>query len=74
MNYILYESDMKKLKGLVSRLDIDMQVEFEKVFNTLTSPFVPLTPDDNCPPEKIMVDRRKFEDMLQDLNKSNFED
>lgn len=73
-NFIITPSDLDKLEKLVSQLDGDKQKEFFKILHNLSHPLVFVTPDIDCPPEKILVDRRKFEDMLQDLNKQHFEE
>lgn len=67
-------SDLEKLDRLVSTLDGDKQQAFNKILHNLSSPIVIMTPDINCPPEKIMVDRREWEAVLQELNKQHFEE
>jgi len=68
-DFILSFKEYEKLDKIVSKLDGDTQVEINKILHNLPHPIRLTTPDTDCPPEKVMIDRRKLEDMIYDLAK-----
>ena len=74
MNFLISDSDLIKLDALINKLDVDTQEGFNKILGNLIPALRASVPQLECPPDKIMVDRNKWENTLYELYKESVEE